>query len=112
MNRELIVGKAYAYVTAISGVFITPSNPSGLTVREREVVAALLDIIDGGEINPRIQKKEWKGFKEAVNLKTQSMSNMMRVLKEKKAVNFHDGTYSLHPILRRNEGLVIKYETL
>lgn len=109
MNKELIVGKAYAYVTAISGVFITSSNPSGLTVREREVVAALLDIIDGGDINPRIQKKEWKQFKEAVNLKTQSMSNMMRVLKEKKAVTFYNGTYSLHPILRKNEGLHIKY---
>ncbi len=65
MNKELIVDKAYAYVTAISGVFITPSNPSGLTVREREVVATLLDIVDAGKINPRIQKKQWKQFKEA-----------------------------------------------
>ncbi len=112
MNKELIVDTSYAYVTAISGVFITPSNPSGLTVREREVVSALLDIINGAEINPRIQKKEWKQFKQAVNLKTQSMSNMMRVLKQKKAVSFYNGIYSLHPILRRNEGLVIKYETI
>lgn len=109
MNKELIVAKSYDYVTAISGVFITPSNPSGLTVREREVVAALLDIIDDGSINPRIEKKLWQEFKEAVNLKTQSMSNMMRVLKEKKAVAFHNGSYSLHPILRRNKSLVIKY---
>ena len=109
MNKELIVTKSYDYVTAISGVFITPFNPSGLTVREREVVAALLDIIDDGSINPRVQKKLWQQFKEAVNLKTQSMSNMMRVLKEKKAVSFYNGVYSLHPILRKNEGLVIKY---
>ena len=110
MNKELILSKSYAYVTAISGVFITPSNPSGLTVREREVVAALLDIVDGKVINPRIQKKQWQDFKLAVNLKTQSMSNMMRVLREKKAVNFHNGEYSLHPILRKNEGLIIRYE--
>lgn len=112
MNKELIVDKSNAYVTAISGVFITPSNPSGLTVREREVVAALLEIIDGDSINPRIEKKLWQKFKETVNLKTQSMSNMMRVLKEKKAVTFHNGVYSLHPILRKNEGLLIKYKTL
>jgi len=112
MNKELIVDKAYAYVTAISGVFITPSNPSGLTVREREVVAALLDIVDKDSINPRIQKKEWQQFKQAVNLKTQSMSNMMRILKQKKAISFQNGFYSLHPILRKNEGLVIKYQHL
>ncbi len=111
MNKELVVGKSYDYVTAISGVFITPSNPSGLTVREREVVAALLEIIDKASINPRIEKKLWQEFKEAVNLKTQSMSNMMRVLKQKKAVSFHNGVYRLHPILRKNEGLTIKYDT-
>jgi len=111
MQKELIVTKAYAYVTAISGVFITAANPSGLTVREREVVAVLLDLIDDEKINPRIQKVKWQIFKKAVNLKTQSMSNMMRVLKNKKAVFLDNGYYTLHPILRKDKSLVIRYET-
>lgn len=110
MKKVLTVNRSIDFVTAVSGIFITPGNPSGLTSREREVVASLLSIIDGGTINPRIQKALWKQFKESVNLRTQSMSNMMRVLKEKKVVNFDNGVYSLHPILRKNEGLHIRYE--
>ena len=112
MKKTLTVSKAIDFVTAVSGVFITPDNPSGLTSRERQVVSVLLEIIDGGTINPRIQKALWKQFKEAVNLRTQSMSNMMRVLKEKKVVNFDKWVYSLHPILRKDEGLLIKYESI
>ncbi len=111
MNRTLTVNSALAFVTAVSGVFITPDNPSGLTKREREVVAALLDIIDDGTINPRIQKKLWQQFKETVNLRTQSMSNMMSVLKIKRAVEFDRGAYSLHPVLRKEIGLTLKYES-
>ena len=110
MERTLSVTTAFDFVTAVSGVFITSDNPSGLTRREREVVAALLDIIDAGTINPRIQKKLWQQFKETVNLRTQSMSNMMRVLKDKKVVSFYRGVYSLHPVLRKGEGLILKYE--
>lgn len=113
MQKELTVNNAFAFVTAVSGVFITPGNPSGLTSRERQVVATLLDMAnDAGEIHPRMEKQLWKEFKERVNLRTQSMSNMMRVLKEKKAVSFHNGTYTLHPILKKDEGLLIKYQTL
>lgn len=111
MDKVLTVDKAIAFVTAVSGVFITPGNPSGLTLRERQVVAALLEIIDGGTINPRIEKELWKQFKESVNLRTQSMSNMMRVLREKKVVTFENGLYSLHPVLRKDEGLLIRYSS-
>ena len=111
MDNILSVNSAFAFVTAVSGVFITPDNPSGLTKREREVVAALLDIIGDGTINPRIQKSLWQQFKESVNLRTQSMSNMMSVLREKRVVIFHRGTYSLHPILKKNVGLTLKYES-
>lgn len=110
MNKSLTVTTAIAYVTAVSGVFITPANPSGLTKREREVVSALLDIIDDGKINPRIEKKLWQQFKETVNLKTQAMSNMMRALKNKRAVTFNKGVYSLHPVLKKGEGLILKYD--
>ena len=110
MDKILSVTSAFAFVTAVSGVFITPDNPSGLTKREREVIAALLDIIGDSTINPRIQKQLWQQFKETVNLRTQSMSNMMAVLKDKRVVNFHQGAYSLHPILKKGEGLTLKYE--
>lgn len=110
MDKILSVTNSYDFVTAVSGVFITPGNPSGLTTREREVISALLDIIDDGSINPRIQKKLWQQFKETVNLRTQSMSNMMRTLKEKKAVTFYKGVYSLHPVLKKQQGLTLKYE--
>ena len=110
MDKILSVNSAFAFVTAVSGVFITLDNPSGLTKREREVVAALLDIINDGTINPRIQKKLWQQFKETVNLRTQSMSNMMGALKDKRVVNFHNGVYSLHPVLKKGEGLTLKYE--
>ena len=110
MKKELIVTSAYAYVTAISGVFITSQNPSGLTVREREVISVLLDYTGGVPINPRINKELWQKFKDKVGLKTQSMSNMMRGLKEKNVVSLNNGFYSLHLILKKNAGLTIKYE--
>ena len=110
MKKTLTVNRAIDFVTAVSGVFITPGNPSGLTYRERQVVAALLDILDGGTINPRIQKEQWKKFKKTVNLRTHSMSNMMRVLRQKKVVNFENNAYSLHFILRQGEALNIVYD--
>lgn len=109
MKKELEVTNAFHFVTAVSGVFITTGNPNGLTFRERQVTAVLLELLDGGTINPRIQKDLWQEFKKAVNLKTQAMSNMMNTLKQKKVVTFHNGVYDLHPILRRNEELAITY---
>ena len=109
MEKVLSVDKAIDFVTAVSGVFITPSSPSGLTIREREVIAALLEQTGGVPINPRINKELWQKFKTSVGLKTQSMSNMMRVLKQKRVVSFENGFYALHPILRKGEGLIIRY---
>lgn len=83
MSLRLEVGKAKSYVRAVSGLFINARTPSGLTSKEIEIIALLMEHSKSGIITQNTRKK----VMEVMGMKRQSLYNMMTILKSKNVMN-------------------------
>jgi len=82
MGLKLTIKSPVGYVRAVSGLFITKANPSGLTAKEIEIVAKLMEYSSSGIITFPARKKTM----DDLELKTQNFYNAMTVLKKKGVV--------------------------
>ena len=90
------------FVRSLSGLFITKSNPLGLTNAECTVLAALIPIAGNRQI-----KKEIKIQVASIsNHGLQVVTNYFNRLKHKCAIRSNN---TIHPILL-NSTVIIKYE--
>jgi hypothetical protein len=79
MGLKLKVTTSEGYVRAVSGLFITKGNPSGLTKREVEMVAKLMKHSVKGVITSKTRDK----VTDEMGWKKQNFYNMVVILKAK-----------------------------
>jgi len=79
MALKLTLKSSAGYVRAVSGLFITKNHPSGLTPREIDIIAKLIEHSSSGVVTFAARKKTM----EQLDLKPQNFYNAMVILKEK-----------------------------
>jgi hypothetical protein len=79
MALKLKVNTSDAYVRAVSGIFITKKNPSGLTPKEIELISKLMEHSVKGVITSKTRTV----VTEAMGWKKQNFYNMVVILKTK-----------------------------
>lgn len=79
---NLRLNSSKAYVRAVSGLFITPKNAAGLTPKEQEMLALLMDHSHDGYISQRTRKI----VRETLGMEEQLFYNRMSKLKKKQAI--------------------------
>lgn len=90
MSLKLNLRTPRAYVQAVSGLFISPKNPNGLTPKEMDVLACLMEYSRHGVITHSARTKSM----EKLKFKDQNFYNAMSSLKTKRAVDGEE----LHPV--------------
>jgi hypothetical protein len=91
------------YIRALTGIFISKSNPMGITEKEALILARMRDLFQEHrteQLNQEIRKKLRMEF----NLKTQSLHNMIAILRKKKLITQDN---KLHKILRPDANIKI-----
>ena len=93
------------YLQGISGLFITPDNPQGLTPKELDILTVL--IVSMNEQDVKVLNTDVRSRAgELTNHSKQVITNYIKRLRDKKAIT-KDNT--LHPILRGID-VTISYE--
>ena len=79
MGLKLTIKSPAGYVRAVSGLFITKEYPSGLTIREMQIIASLINHSKSGVLTFASRKKTM----DELEIKSQHFYNAMVVLKRK-----------------------------
>ncbi len=79
MGLKLTLQSPVGYIRAVSGLFITKVHPSGLTPREIDIIAKLMQHSVSGIVTFAARKKTMS----ELDLKPQNFYNAMVILKEK-----------------------------
>ena len=79
MGLKLTVQSPVAYVRAVSGLFITKNNPSGLTSKEIRIIAKLMQHSSSGVVTFATRKR----VMDELEIKQQHFYNSMTTLKSK-----------------------------
>ncbi len=79
MGLKLTLQSPVGYIRAVSGLFITKKYPSGLTPREIDIVAKLMEHSSAGTVTFAARKKTMT----ELEMKPQNFYNAMVILKEK-----------------------------
>jgi len=82
MGLTLTIKSSREYAKAISGLFISKKNPSGLTSKEIEIVAKLMEHCKQGIITSSARQASM----EELKMKKQNFYNAMSVLKGKQVI--------------------------
>ncbi len=94
------------YLQGISGLFITPDNPQGLTPKELDILTVLVfSLNEKGETILTTDVRARAG--ELTNHSKQVITNYIKRLRDKKAITAYN---TLHPILR-GINVTISYES-
>jgi hypothetical protein len=92
------------YLQGISGLFISPTNPGGLTPKEIDILTAFVFLLKSGDT-----KQVTTDIKATVanmfNYPPQVVTNYVKKLRDKKVLTL---TNELHPLLYASE-ITIKY---
>jgi hypothetical protein len=83
MGLKLTISNPLAYVKAVSGLFVTKKRHAGLTSKEMQVIAKLIEHSEAGVITMSTRKKAIK----ELALKPQNFYNAMVDLKAKQAIS-------------------------
>ena len=83
MGLKLTINSPRAYVTAVSGLFISPKHPMGLTIKEQDIIAAIMDHSPEGFISEKVRAK----VMEDLDFTRQNFYNTMTKLRAKKAIS-------------------------
>jgi DNA-binding MarR family transcriptional regulator len=83
MGLKLTLKSPRDYVVAISGLFVNSRYPNGLTLKEIEIIAALMQHSRQGIITTTVRRKIMK----ELDLKPQAFYNTMSSLKLKQVID-------------------------
>lgn len=86
----------YMYIRALTGIFISSQNPAGITEKEAQLLARIRELFTlhrTEQLNQEIRKK----LRMELDIKEQSLHNMISILKKKKLITKDNG---LHKILK------------
>lgn len=106
MGLTLTITSPRAYVKAVSGLFISPKYPMGLTIKEIDILARLMEHSPQGALTQKVRNK----VMEDLNFTPQNFWNTMTSLRKKKAISrdelhkiFTAKTIKIHYALRSTD---------
>ena len=100
MGLKLNLSSPRAYVQAVSGLFISPNHPNGLTSKEMNVLSCLIEYSTHGIVTQEAREKSIDKLK----FTKQNFYNAMSTLKSKQAIKGE----SLHSIFT-SDNLMLSY---
>lgn len=92
------------YLQSISGLFISPVNPGGLTPKELDILTAFVFVLE--QYNTKqITAESKERVADMMNYPLQVITNYVKKLRDKKVLTLNN---ELHPLLLERE-ITIKY---
>lgn len=104
-RHRLELKDPHAYVIAVSGVFINPKYPTGLTAKEISVISAMITVMHKMEINVITRGMRIELMKR-LKLTQRNFYNTIWILKNKNAITADD---MLNPIFRVPVSLTVEF---
>lgn len=102
--RRIVSKTLRGYLQGISGLFISPNNPNGLTPTELDVLTAVVFVLDE-EAKTQVTAATRTKVAELTNYPRQVITNYIKKFRDKRVL---DNDNRLHQILTERE-ISIKY---
>ena len=93
------------YIASISGLFITPNNPGGLTKKEMIMITVLIRQMELLGVNVITQSVRERTM-DVLQIDKRYLYNMISNLRNKKVITNDD---TLHPFLKRGVVIELSY---
>jgi hypothetical protein len=104
-RHRLALKDPYAYVVAVSGVFMSTKNPTGLTPKEILLISTTIELMRNMGINV-LTRGIRKELMKRLNLTSRNLYNTVWILKTKNAITSDD---MLNPIFRIPVSLTVEF---